>query len=373
MVLCFTCSPQIKRLLDELVSKGTYSDYSDVITAAVNNLAVLDRSMPTGSAVVLQATSMGALESVDPPSGGEPNVEEMPSPPAPPDTAIESNGDSIPHVFSRAALNGEQPGDLPDASSNDLDGLRQVPLDKWVFGQFSKFLPAKATCRALANLAAEHRGGFDLNKISARIAADAAVLSDYLAAIDRREAFFRDDALVLGFPSNQANADRSRLRYATQYVGTLSHGRPWGMLFDFKLASLLGSTKVNLTEAGWQFAALDNPPLDENRGDRFSDEEIAFLLSHIGNNVRAEDFAYQTILRAIRSGSNTPQKLDRICQGQAPTDRDTDLSDAFVSTQRTGVISRMNELRLIGRRRDGIRVTYFVTDRGNDYLQRHAA
>jgi hypothetical protein len=46
------------------------------------------------------------------------------------------------------------------------------------------------------------------------------------------------------------------------------------------------------------------------------------------------------------------------------------LSDAFITTQRTGAVSRLNELGLIGRRREGNRVNYFVTTYGNEYLQR---
>ena len=254
--------------------------------------------------------------------------------------------------------------------------MSKVPLEKWVFGQFSKLLPAKASCRALANLETESTTGFNLDKVGARIAADAAVLGDYLMAIDRREGYGRDDALALGFPSNGENADRSRLRYATQFVGTFSQGRLSGTLFEFRLASLtqlVPRQNIRLTVAGWRFAALPNPALDGDRGERFSDEEIAFLLAHIRDNVRAEHFAYQTLLKAVRSGANTPQKLDRVCKGLVSGDREGDLSEAFITTQRTGVISRLNELRLIARHRDGNRVTYILTDQGNAYLKRAAA
>ncbi len=53
MVICFTCDPKTKRLLDSLIANGSYSEYSEVIGAAVHNLAVLESAaIGTGSLVL---------------------------------------------------------------------------------------------------------------------------------------------------------------------------------------------------------------------------------------------------------------------------------------------------------------------------------
>ena len=44
-----------------------------------------------------------------------------------------------------------------------------------------------------------------------------------------------------------------------------------------------------------------------------------------------------------------------------------DASTSFVATQRTGAISRMTDLGLVDRRRDGVRVTYVMTKQGRKF------
>ena len=292
MVICFTCDPKTKRLLDSLIANGSYSEYSEVIGAAVHNLAVLESAaIGTGSLVLnidsgtsVSDSSVGrTLQSMsgNGTMGAKQDASDLPP----------FEVGTIADAFRLSTLDPNPPEWLPATSLPDIQNVGDVPLDKWVFGQFSKFLPAKASCRALANLATEQPEGFDLVKISTKVAALTSSVANYLGLIDRREGLVRDEALVLGFPSNGDNADRSRLRYATQYVGTLTNGGLTGMLFEFRLAGLAPGSKFNLTSAGWRFAALSNPALDKNLGERLSEDETAFLLNHIQQQVPAEHFA----------------------------------------------------------------------------------
>jgi hypothetical protein len=142
------------------------------------------------------------------------------------------------------------------------------------------------------------------------------------------------------------------------------------MLWELGLAGPGNTGKFNLTESGCRFALLRNPALDEGRGERLSREEIEYLLLHIRRQVPIEHSAYCVILKGIAVGADTPEKLDHVCKLHVSEDRKEDLSDAFITTQRTGAVSRLNELGLMGRRRERNRVTYFVTNYGNEYLQR---
>src|SRR5262249_38290471 len=122
--------------------------------------------------------------------------------------------------------------------------------------------------------------------------------------------------------------------------------------------------QILLTEAGWHFAAMSNPILDDGRDGRqakFSDEEVEFLVGHIRDRVPAEAFAYKLIFEAIENGARTPEKLDDALEEYLPKRKDKPFTRAFLTTQRAGVVSRMIDLGLLQRVRDGINVTYAVT------------
>ena len=48
--------------------------------------------------------------------------------------------------------------------------------------------------------------------------------------------------------------------------------------------------------------------------------------------------------------------------------KEDDITKTFLSTQRTGAISRMVDLGLVAREKSGLRVTYLVTQPGQDFL-----
>src|SRR5207249_3298847 len=47
---------------------------------------------------------------------------------------------------------------------------KTVPIEKWILGQYNRLLPAKASCRALANLLREHPDGVPVNRARKTIA-----------------------------------------------------------------------------------------------------------------------------------------------------------------------------------------------------------
>jgi hypothetical protein len=55
------------------------------------------------------------------------------------------------------------------------------------------------------------------------------------------------------------------------------------------------------------------------------------------------------------------------------SDKEKTLSESFLASQRSGAISRMEDLRLVLRVRDGVRVFYDVTDIGERYMARSVA
>ncbi|MCG8554028.1 MAG: hypothetical protein MJD61_01885 [Proteobacteria bacterium] len=165
------------------------------------------------------------------------------------------------------------------------------------------------------------------------------------------------------------------LRYASQFVAsTNSNGQLSGLLVSFKLINrLVGSrSPVGLTEAGWAFAALKNPVLDQPEGladaPRFTPEEVGFLLKHIARSVPAERFAYRSILEAVEAGNTSPDSLDRALSKYRSQGQDREASTSFLSSQRSGAVSRMSDLGLVQRSRAGVRVEYGITELGNKFL-----
>jgi hypothetical protein len=184
----------------------------------------------------------------------------------------------------------------------------------------------------------------------------------------------RDDALALGFPSSAEKAEKSRLRYANQFVGSLNkRGVLSGLLVDLKLVNLMDTRKprIQLTKPGWDFALLHNPVLDEKdpTGAKFTSEERSFLIEHIQNTVPNEAFAYRVLLNAILAGANNPDALDEAVQPHVPR-REKRITREFITTQRSGAISRMADLGLVTRERSGVRVTYSVTAAAHNFLAR---
>ena len=78
----------------------------------------------------------------------------------------------------------------------------EVPLERWIFGQHNKLLPAKASCRALASLTARSEKGIPLQEAADLISREATVLGQFLVHHDERKGAIRSDALATAFPSS---------------------------------------------------------------------------------------------------------------------------------------------------------------------------
>jgi hypothetical protein len=125
-----------------------------------------------------------------------------------------------------------------------------------------------------------------------------------------------------------------------------------------------------LTEAGWSFASLANPVLDglqESPREKLSTAEQVFLSEHIRKNVPRESSAYDVVLAAVEQGYNNPTQLDRYLIQLYEIDVSDKNSGGYVTTARADVISRLADLGLLQRIREGITFSYRVTKRGSDF------
>lgn len=378
MIICIQCSPDTKAKMDGLLEKGQYRDYSELVSMAVDSLWVMEQEVSEKGAVVFDAPVSRHSQ----PSGvSDPARSALPSkntnPPAtgrkPVSKAKEISSEpatlAVPQVFSLDELDSL---DVPTIGApGDEQAGGQYTLDQWLFGQYNKLLPLKANCRALMRAAVNHPKGMPLEETAKEISEAAAVLGDFLADHDSRHQNNRDDALATAFPRTGVEGEKGRMRYANQFVGSVnSQNKLSGLLKDYRMAALTsaGDALMLPTEAAIRFAQLRNPVLDgtqESTVQKFSGEEISYLLDHIRTSVPEEEFAFRAILKAISEGANTPDSLDEALQVYAPESDEQSFSKSFLSSQRSGALSRMADLGLVTRERKGVRVSYLLTKLGH--------
>jgi hypothetical protein len=342
MIICVETSQRTKDQLDQLLELGRYRDYSEAVAVAISNQILLHTD---------GAGNGGHAKSAIPSTSALP----------PERVAI------LELFLSPGAVKPTKHIPMP---SDSLSADDAVSVDRWIFGQHNKLLPVKATCRALGNLLRREglvNEGIPLQRAASEIAAAAVVLGDRLQELDRTSHLHRDDSLAFAFPfSDSPNGDKSRLRYANQFVANLNKkGLLGGLPAELKLVSYDGSRqpRLLLTEPGWQFATMENPVLDATDTkftQRFCKGEQKFLLGHIHANVPVEAFAFKTVMEGITQGANTPDKLDDALEELLPKRKEKPYTRAFLTTQRAGVVSRMVDLGVITRKRDGINVIYEI-------------
>ena len=376
MVVCFNCAPETRKELDRLVQLGQHADYGEAISSAVQNALILQEEINKSGSIVLGSDSAEVLQIAEDTEPYRPSVVvESKSAPENQNRKPKRARSSlhIPEIFLFRG-NEESPPPLADFPFDMWTKGQEIPLDRWLFGQFNKLLPAKASCRALAFLTSSKSESVPLEEAALIVAKEASILGDFLAQHDKLNGIKRDNALSTAFPTSGKGVEKSQQRYANQFVASINkQDQISGLLFDLKLINRAGRKKKHLllTEPGWQFASMPNPILDdqqEHPRQKFSQDEKRFLLDHIAQSVPVEDFAYRSILKAILDGADTPKGIDAALQEQVSEGEKSNLSGSFLSSQRSSAISRMEDLGLVERVRNGIHISYAITELGKRYL-----
>ena len=380
MIICFNCSRATKLQLDHLVEFHHYEDYAEAIASAVENMATIQNELKSRNHLVLDVNDEVPYElpknQQEDAILGEQTSDFRPGPLKKHTHGAQMpNPSRVPSFFSQINIQGNRKTSTAKYPTSDWKPGDTVPVHQWIFGQYNRILPVKAGCRGFARLLQESADGLTFPEGPNRLATEATILGDYLSYIDSFRELSRDESLATAFPSQGDSVSKSQTRFANQFVATVSkNGHLSSLAVDLKLFnwSNTSRTHIKLTEAGWQFALMSNPILDPETVDgnkfRFTDNEIEFLLDHIAHHVPREDFAYSIILQAILDRANTPVALDTAIQKYIKHDLKRNLSSSFYSSQRSGAVSRMVDLGLVQRERDGVKVNYVVTPIGQRYL-----
>lgn len=244
-----------------------------------------------------------------------------------------------------------------------------------LWGQYNRIFPVKLVVRAVANGGTPQTtldgadGWVRLHPLGDRIADAARTLGREIEHYDDRRGRGRGEKLSTGLPVGD-DEDRSKDRFETHFVGRAEGtgdltGAPPHLLFvDIRNAE--GTEEIGLTDAGREFASLQNPLLDEgpDADHTLSATEREFYLEHVHEELPEEHQAMVTVGKAIRDGDDRPADL---------TNRvaflNTEWSESQAQTIRSGLTSRMYELGLVDRTRVSQRgIAYELTDEGVRFL-----
>ena len=257
-------------------------------------------------------------------------------------------------------------GEIPIVADPDSSAVAG-PL---LWGQHYKFLPTKVALRVLARMASTIPL---LGTFSQTASAVAVGWGERLRSIDKEQGRKLGDQVATSFPEGN---EKSTHRFRDQYLAYLrpSDRRIDGMLPRLRFVTVYsddGSNRIGLTSAGREFVAMRNPVIDDGAtGPSLSDEEVSFLLRHIQSKLPAEAKHMAALLRLTSQGATSPEALNRK-MGRFYQDYQDDgrpWTRGHLNTMRAGVTSRLFELGLLSKEKQGVAVTYHPTERGKNWL-----
>lgn len=360
MLITLRITSQLKEKVDLLVQSGHYPDFNVAAVVALENLVTTEQEHASlelsGAAAPAVAMATESPTSIPPSAISVPALREVSC------FLWQGTPEKV------LALVHDYPADR--FSRGDL-----VPVERWLFGQQNRVFPLKVNARLLLAQLAAFKVAPSLDLVADELSEQASRVTDALHRIDEQRGHKKEDLLTTGMP--ESDSDKSKQRYANQFIAMEnSAGELSGMLIDWKLATVerrKGKTFIYPTPACPIFADLVNPLLDASSPPaviaKFSEEELTWLLSHLREHVHIESYAFATLLKGIASGANEPTSLDRHLRESGALANNKKTTDEFVSTQRAGAVSRMADLDLIRRVRNGVRITYAATARGESWLK----
>jgi hypothetical protein len=263
--------------------------------------------------------------------------------------------------------------DTDEFLSTNIDGVKTVELgelkrQELLWGQYNRFFPVKVVVRVAANLlrrsAAEYVPLSDLHEMATITARR---LGKEIARNDKLLGHKRGTIISAGLPMGKEDKSASRFKY--QFVGYATADKMEGAAPVLKFLDLKkenGTVLVGITDYGLEFASFSNPVIDSHDySTALSEEEASFLMNHIALHVLGEARLMHFILDNVREGRNTPEGLNNSVKSEYGRVWKGENEQA---TMRSGAVSRMSELGLIRREKDGVKVTYQLTERGQQYL-----
>lgn len=236
-----------------------------------------------------------------------------------------------------------------------------------LYGLWNKFFPVKITVRVLANMIKGNGEYAPLDSVQERAAEVARRLGKEIVRKEKDLGRKRGDMIATALPWKR-DEFKAKARFKTHFVGYLSKNRIEGSPAALKLVNIVkkdGISMIGLTAAGLSFAELTNPVIDkEDYSSSLSQQEKQFLTTHLKVELSKESNSMKSILQWINEGAKNPTAIHLKLKEKMPN-----LSETELVTLRSGLLSRMDELNLITRTRQGLSVSYDLTQEGEEFLK----
>lgn len=257
---------------------------------------------------------------------------------------------------------------MPD--SKDLELPNTTHEDSWLWGQINRIFSVKLGTRILSNLMLEKGDYIQLSNFQQKAAEIARGLGFQLDRIDNLMKRKRDEKVCVALPIGK-NEEKAELRYINHFLASKrSDGILDGAMSRLKFVNIItindNGNRIGLTQEGLAFSNLKNPILDENLNSEktLSEEEANFYLGHIKKNVPEEFNPIRYILSSIKNGATSVSDIDKEIKKIK-----RNWTDVVITTQRSGALGRMHELRLIDKVKNGIKTIYRISAKGINFLK----
>lgn len=236
----------------------------------------------------------------------------------------------------------------------------------------NRIFPVKVVLRVLINLLnsdIRNRNYVDLAIFQERAVEEARRIGQLLLKADKSYGRKHGEKMSTALPISRRDRTINRFKY--QFVGTLTskdrlEGAPAILRFVNMKRDSEGRTGIGITNSGLKFALLESPVLDKSDYTRaLSDDECRFYIQHISDKLPKEYSLSLSVLEAISSGKKTPDELTQVVISS-----DINVSDNEAQSIRSSLVSRLLELGLLKRRRIGLNVTYAVTTKGQNLINK---
>ena len=360
------------------INNGEYDDMTSLIEFAVKNLLYNGSS---NEEEVFDLDSLANLE-ISRHSKWEGKSLKTKIPPMPPlDQKISdvSQSPDLIHQTLHPLIGAENVSEI--YIDNYIDSLTIHNPDSALWGQVNRIFPIKACLRVIYGFIADTfvDGYSDIRNFHKRsdIGEYFASVGNMYAEYDKISKRSKGTKISTGFPTgDQYKLEKSIARFISHYCFNIRtdnfvEGALAKMNF-IKIIKVDGvGRKIGITEAGYKFAKLHNPVLDGEISDlsnpqlqTLSNEEIDYLLNHFTEFYPAELDTMKQLLNNIADGAITPVGLKNSMEAFL----DIGLSRNALGTMVNGLVSRCAELFLLNKKKNGLNVTFHLTQNGKSLI-----
>lgn len=247
-----------------------------------------------------------------------------------------------------------------------------IIADKPIWGQFSRIFPIKLSLRVLANMLENNGEMIEIKEFEDKATKIAEEYYKILEEDDKKKGRILGDNFNAGLPKK---GEKSEHRFQSQYLENA--------LINLKFADIKkvnGKPKrIGITENGYKFAILENPIIDNNDfNSQLSEQETEFFLNHISKNLKEEKEHVKILLNAIKNGINNPNTLtsemkkyyEVLLLNEKWFTKTEKIEIGVANTMRAGLVSRLYEMKLIKKEKNGKNVSYVLNENGFKLLEK---